>query len=93
MVKKNEMLRNINETKIMSITTCQKRLHIDENILSLLYNDDELQITTEDKILGVYIEENLIWNDYYQFVCKKICSYIFLFSRISRFLNNENKLL
>ena len=50
--KKNGMLLNTDKTKLMIITTRQKRLHIDENILTLSYNDTELQITTGDKILG-----------------------------------------
>ena len=69
--KQNGMLLNTDKTKVMLITTRQKRLHINENILSLSYNDVELQITTGDKILGVNIDENLIWNNHYQFVCKK----------------------
>ena len=91
--KKNGMLLNTDKTKVMIITTRQKRLHLDENILTLSYNDTELQITTGDKILGVNIDENLTWNNHYQFVCRKISSYIWLLSRISRFLSNEHRLL
>ena len=69
--KQNGMQLNTDKTKVMLITTRQKLLHINENILSLSYNDVELQITTGDKILGLNIYENLIWNNHYQFVCKK----------------------
>ena len=91
--KKNEMLLNTDKTKVMIITTRQKRLHINENILTLSYNETELQKRTGDKILGVNIDENLTWNNHYQFVCRKISSYIWLLSRISRFLSNEHRLL
>ena len=37
----------------MLITTRPKRLHINENSLSLSYNNVELQVTIDDKILGV----------------------------------------
>ena len=85
------MLLNTEKTKVMIITTRQKRMHINENILSLSYNDVELQVTTGDKILGVNIDENLIWNNQHQFVCKKVCltygfcqeSVIFLLLNIS----------
>ena len=87
------MLLNTDKTKVMIITTRQKRLHINENILTLLYNDAELQITTGDKILGVNIDENLTRNNHYQFVCRKISSSILLLSRISHFLSNEHRLL
>ena len=39
------------------------------------------------------IDENLIWNNHYQFVCKRVSSYIWLLSRISNFLSTEHKLL
>ena len=55
------MLLNTDKTRVMLITIRQKRLHINENILSLSYHDVELQITTGDKILGINIDENLIW--------------------------------
>ena len=57
--KQNGMLLNTKKTKIMIITTRQKRLHIDESILSLSYNDVDLEITTGDKILGINNDANL----------------------------------
>ena len=65
------MVFNTEKTKVMLIKTWQKRLHIDENHLTLSYDTIELQITTCDKILGVYIDENWQWNNNYQVVCKK----------------------
>ena len=59
---RNGILLNAEKTKVMLITTRQRRLHIDESILSLTYNDTNLHITTGDKMLGVNIEENLQWN-------------------------------
>ena len=59
------MLLNTDKTNVMLITTRQKRIHINENIPSLSYNDVELQITTGAKILGVNIDENLIWINHF----------------------------
>ena len=50
------MLLNTEKTKVMIITTRQKRLHLDESILSLSYNDIDLEIITGDKILGINID-------------------------------------
>ena len=80
--KKNGMLLNTDKTKVMIITTRQKRLHLDENILTLSYNDNELQLTTGDKILGVNIDENLTWTNHYQLVCRKISSYIWFYPEL-----------
>ena len=57
--KQNGMVLNTEKTRVMLITTKQNRLHINENILSLSYNNVELQVhvTTGDKILGVNMDE------------------------------------
>ena len=79
----------------MLITTRQKCLHIavDEHNLKLSYDNIDLQITTGNKTLGVYIDENLQWNHHYQAVCKKVSSNIWLLSRIYKFLSREYRLI
>ena len=42
----------------MHITTIQKRIRLDVSLLSLSYNEIDLQLATGDKILGVYIDDN-----------------------------------
>ena len=69
--QQNGMVLTTEKTKVMFITTQKKRLHIDENILMLSFDDIDLQITTGDKNLGVYIDENLRRTNHYQAVCKK----------------------
>ena len=75
----------------MLLATRQKRLHIDEIIYVLNYDNTQLQVTTGDKILGINIEHNLQWNDHFQVVCKKMSSYIWLMSTIFSYLNSEYK--
>ena len=60
------------KTKVMLITTRQRRIRLDASLLSLSYNEIDLQLTTGDKILGVYIEENFQLNNHFQHVCKKV---------------------
>ena len=74
--RQNGMLLNTRKTKVMLITTRQMRIRLDASLLSLSYNEIDLQLTTGDKILGVYIEENFQWNNHFQHVCKKVSSYI-----------------
>ena len=76
--KQNGMLLNTKKTKVMLISTRQKRIRLDTRLLSLTYNEIHLQLTTGDKILGVYIDENFQWNNHFQFVCKKVSSYILI---------------
>ena len=69
--KQNGMLLNKEKTKIRIITTWQKRLHIDESILSLSCNDVYLEITTGDKILGINIDAKLMWSDHFHFAVRR----------------------
>ena len=91
--KQNGMLLNTEKTKVMLISTRQKRIRLDTRLLSLTYNEIDLQLTTGGKILGVYIDENFQWNNHFQFVCKKVSSYIWLLSRIKSYLSLEHRSL
>ena len=45
------MLLNTDKTKVMFITTSQKRLHLHENVLRLTYNSDILKNVNNEKSL------------------------------------------
>ena len=47
------MLINSTKTKAMLITTPPKRINLNNNNLQLTYNDEELSVVANDKILGV----------------------------------------
>ena len=65
------MLLNTEKAKVMLITTRQKRITLDVSLLSLSYNEIDLQLITGDKILGVYIDENFQWDNHFKYICKK----------------------
>ena len=50
------MLLNTGKTKVMLISARQRRIRLDASLLSLSYNEIDLQLTTGVKIHGVYIE-------------------------------------
>ena len=91
--RENGMLLNTEKTKVMLITTRQKRITMDVSLLSLSYNEIDLQLTTGDKILGVYIGENFQWDNHFKYVCKKVSSYIWLLSKIKSYLTLEHRLI
>ena len=66
---------------------------MDVSLLSLSYNEIDLQLTTGDKILGVYIGENFQWDNHFKYVCKKVSSYIWLLSKIKSYLTLEHRLI
>ena len=59
--KLNGMLLNTDKTKAMLITTCQKRLHLHNDILHLTYNNDVLNSVENEKVFSVHIDNNLTW--------------------------------
>ena len=60
--QQNGMVINTEKTKIMLITSRQKRQNLQKSVLSLTYNDIDIRMTACDKILGIYVDENLLWH-------------------------------
>ena len=79
--KLNGMLLNTDKTKAMLVTTSQKRLHLNNDILHLTYNNDVLNSVENEKVLGVHIDNNLTWPIHINFIAKKISSNLWLLSK------------
>ena len=58
------MLINTSKTKVMLITTHQRRSHLNEDILQLTYKDDPLTLVGDEKILGIFVDNNLTWTNH-----------------------------
>ena len=91
--RENDMMINTDKTKVMLITSRQKRSNLQDNNLELNFNDVDLKLSSNEKILGVQIEENLLWNSHFQYISKKIASSLWLLSQIKSFLSVDDKLL
>ena len=70
--KCNGMLLNSAKTKVMLVTTNQKRKRINTDKLNLIYNDEPLSMTTSDKILGVCVDTNLNSTEHVKSLTKKL---------------------
>ena len=79
------MLLNTDKTKVMFITTRQKRATLSEDVLSLKYVDINLHLSNNEKVLGVYIDEHFIWNAHFMHVSK--VSLKWLLSQIKNYLS------
>ena len=89
--KCNGMIINSAKTKVMLIATAQKRGKLSDDSLDLLFKDVTLQTIFYDKILGVYVDNNLTLSFHINFITKKISSYLWLLSRIKEYLSIENR--
>ena len=91
--RQNGMVLNTDKTKVMLITSRQKRLCMHNPVLFLTYSDIDMKMTHADKILGVHVDDNLMWNDHFQYVLKKISTYLWLLSKIRFYLSVEHRLM
>ena len=92
--KCNGMLINTNttKTKVMLITTHQKRTCLINGQLSLHLNDDELDMITNDKVLGIVIDNNLSWSQHVEKVCQQITSNLWLLYRNKDYLTTAHRI-
>ena len=91
--RENGMILNINKTKVMLITSRQKRTTLSNEDLTLRYNDIDVNITTCDKVLGIHVDNNLTWNNHFNFLSKKRSSFMWLLSKIRMYLSTEHRVL
>ena len=56
--KENGMLINTTKTKVMLITTPQRRFYLNNYNPQLTYNNEQLSVVACEKILGVFIDNN-----------------------------------
>ena len=89
--KANGMVINTAKTKLMLITTHQRRTVLNTNNLILSLNNEDLNTIDKDKILGVSVDNNLSWTSHIDLLCKKISSNLWLLSRIKEYLNIEQR--
>ena len=76
------MILNIDKTKFMLIASRQKRTVLGHTVLNLQYNDIDIKMATSDKALGIYVDNNLTWNNHFNFLSKKLSTYMWLLSKI-----------
>ena len=78
--RENGMVINTDKTKVMLITSRQKRYHLQIDDLKLNLNNSDLKLSSNEKILGIQIEDTLVWNEHFKYISKKIASGLWLHS-------------
>lgn len=90
--KVNGMLVNTDKTKLMLIATPQKRSRLGCDTLNLKYKNDKLKAIESDKILGVFVDNNLLWSQHVKHLTKKMASNLWLLSKIKGFLSIQHRI-
>ena len=60
----NGMLINTEKTNLMLIASRQKRNSLIDSDLKITFNDIDLKISSDEKILGVHVDQN-VWNNHF----------------------------
>ena len=89
--RNNGMILNSSKTKVMLVTTYQKRQRLTNDHLDLTYNKESLNMISNDKILGIFVDNNLTWSNHIKHLTKKIASSIWLLSKIKKFLSQAHR--
>ena len=72
--KHNGMFLNTDKTKLMLITTSQKRLHLHDTVLNLTSNSDILKNVNDNKVIGVFKDDYLTWSiDIAKIISSNLC--------------------
>ena len=85
------MILNSSKTKVMLVTTNQKRQRLNNDNLDLNFNNESLNMVSNDKILGVFVDNNLTWSDHIKHLKKKISSGIWLLTKLKKFLSQAHR--
>ena len=88
----NGMILNSSKTKVMLVTTNQKRQKLINDNLALKFNNESLHTISGDKILGVFVDNNLTWSFHIKHLTKKIASSVWLLSKIKKFLSQDHRI-
>ena len=62
------MIINTDKTKLMLISSRQKKKCMKDDKLAIEYDNFDLQLTSCEKVLGVHIDDNLTWPNHFQHV-------------------------
>lgn len=88
----NNMFINPNKTKYMVIGTKNKVApYYNESVLRI--ENEMIQISSCEKLLGIKIDPSLTWTSQIEVICSKISSRLYLLLKIKKFLNLDARKL
>ena len=83
----NDMIVHPRKTESMLICARQKKQNMNDTSLKILYKGTIIRQVTAHKLLGVTIDQSLLWNDHIKDLIKQISSSVFQLSQIKHFLD------
>ena len=90
--QENRMAVNAEKTKVMLVTTYQKKTRLETNELRVSLSGIELENVVSEKLLGVVIDNQLSWKTHIDKVAKTVSRNIALLRRIKKYLPHDIRL-
>ena len=91
--KRNKMTVNILKTKAMFLSSAPKQTNLQANAPNIKTGNDQIQNSTQEKLLGVIVDSSLNWSSHVEATLKKCNSLLYLLGRIKTFLNLSTRKL
>lgn len=85
--KRNKLPINYNKTTCMIVGTRQKLR--DRQELNINIDNTSISAVNKQKLLGIYIDEHLTWNQHIDYLCSTISSRISLLKQLSNYVPNN----
>ena len=85
--KNNSMLLNVSKTKAMYVSSRYKVNQIMSDPPLLKIDNETIELSTSEKLLGVHIDNTLSWTSQVENTIKKCNSLLYLLNRIKRYLS------
>ena len=60
--KRNTMTVNILKTKAMLLSSSQRQSYLQENVPNIRIGNDQIQLSSHEKLLGVIVDSSLNWS-------------------------------
>ena len=89
----NRLLINVNKTKCMIICSEQKHRQMDNTSFDLVLNGNVLETVSSMKILGINIDDCLLWRNQVDLICTKVYQMSGLLWRIKHYLTFDTRKL
>ena len=89
----NHMALNLSKTKVMLITTRQKRQVLENAFPAITVSNHTLEEVRNHTLLGVTIDNNLSWTDHLSNVSKGLSKKTYQLTRIKSYLNAQSRKL
>jgi hypothetical protein len=86
-MKANKLTIHLGKTMVQLISTYKRVTK--ETKITIIYEGHTLKQVHSTKLLGIFIDSNLTWEDHYNYVCKKISQKIGLLKRIRDYMDTK----